>query len=1350
MKKLQLIFISFLLLISTQAYATLHTFGGQTGSVPLSWLDDNFAQVLADVNVLSETPQKYGAVGNGIADDTVALNAWLAALSAGGKGGFCTGTFKFTSALSVTGSNWGFTSSGGPNDCVFSYAGATTTSNLMTIGDGTTEYDGVFISGLRITSTTAMSAGSALLVKKIGRSTFRNVWMDGQDGAGNLWNGFYFDAIDSIQYTGVNNKAQNNGIMVNGTVGAGLKSGLWITHGRILGCSVGLLVGGGFGGLYVDDMDIIANNENVRVDHTLAAEGNRELFFGINVSLDSPVTGKNLQINDSLANTGTIIFAGWNASSTGIGINIASWPSGNVQISSGRHFNNTADAIYITDTTTNVVIGSGVSVDNNGGWGVDGAATTLFFSDALMFANTSGNCNVTNQWNSGNSATCRGTGGSGGGSGKPGGNNLSLQYNNNGVFGGSGSTSINGDALTLSAQTNTANIILNGKTATDFALLTLQSNATNRAKFISSSLSTFLDSTGTLYFRDISGAARANLDYAGDLALSGTLSLPGSIYMANNTPFYIKNSSNAYVTALRAYPSDNTLIVGDGFVGGVGMASLAISGLTASMPVASDANKFLITPSKADFRTLIGVGTIATQAANNVAITGGSITGITDLAVADGGTGLSAIALGSILAANSANTLSAVTSISGTKYLQNVDGVIAWGTGTGGGGSPGGDIWQIQYNNTSFAGSPLFTITPASDIVSIIGQSGTANLLIAGKTAGDFGELTLRSNSVDRAKFLANSTATWIDATGTLYFRTVDTTARANMTAAGTLNLAGTLTAGTPIVVGSGGSGLATVAAGSILAAQTLNTMSAVTSVSGTKYLKNADGTISWDTVTSAPGGSNTYVQYNNSSAFGGSALFTLNTGTEILALTGQTGTAQMSIGGKVAADWGLLTLRSAGVDRAKFLANSTATWLDATGTLYFRDIAGTARANLNSSGSLALNGPSLFVNSDWTTGNETSAIYFNNALGITPSPSAPATISYVMPSYLSGRPAGTGHFQIEDNVLIEQAFTSWAQLGNGGGPLLVQSSFTLPVSPDSTTRYTSALSIGLTNNVRETDWAKYETVALAVNVFANTADSKAPMYGQETVVQKQYATLPSNGMVGVDSVLESVVDPTTWIHGVAYRAIAFNAGTGAASVRQYVGFLANGNATGDVAQTVEPVSATRSAWKYPFAALSTNDTLIFYVNSYGAIGGSNLTISNPLGGALLQAKSPTGNSSALELYVNNVLVTNLTTTSTTSYFDYTGSLTFRKMSDYTTKLAITNTGAIILNNNIPLEGKNYAGTAKILAHVGTDDDLYYGALADNYLHIGAGATQSNPVYIHVGGADRQVVVDINGFLKVL
>jgi len=50
---------------------------------------------------------------------------------------------------------------------------------------------------------------------------------------------------------------------------------------------------------------------------------------------------------------------------------------------------------------------------------------------------------------------------------------------------------------------------------------------------------------------------------------------------------------------------------------------------------------FGATTTAAGGRTALGLGTISTQASSNVSITGGSISGITDLAVADGGTGAS-------------------------------------------------------------------------------------------------------------------------------------------------------------------------------------------------------------------------------------------------------------------------------------------------------------------------------------------------------------------------------------------------------------------------------------------------------------------------------------------------------------------------------------------------------------------------------------------------------------------------------------------------------------------------------------------------------------------------------------
>lgn len=77
-------------------------------------------------------------------------------------------------------------------------------------------------------------------------------------------------------------------------------------------------------------------------------------------------------------------------------------------------------------------------------------------------------------------------------------------------------------------------------------------------------------------------------------------------------------------------------------------------------------------------KTSLGLGTMATQAASNVNITGGSITGITDLAVADGGTGASTAAAARV------NLLPTYTG-NGGKVLQVNAGAtdVAWASAGG-------------------------------------------------------------------------------------------------------------------------------------------------------------------------------------------------------------------------------------------------------------------------------------------------------------------------------------------------------------------------------------------------------------------------------------------------------------------------------------------------------------------------------------------------------------------------------------------------------------------------------------------------------------------------------------------
>jgi hypothetical protein len=80
-----------------------------------------------------------------------------------------------------------------------------------------------------------------------------------------------------------------------------------------------------------------------------------------------------------------------------------------------------------------------------------------------------------------------------------------------------------------------------------------------------------------------------------------------------------------------------------------------------------------------------GLGTIATQAANNVSITGGSISGITDLAITDGGTGQS----------NAQDAINALTQVSAAtnEHVLTKDtatGNATWKAAPSGGG--GGEI----------------------------------------------------------------------------------------------------------------------------------------------------------------------------------------------------------------------------------------------------------------------------------------------------------------------------------------------------------------------------------------------------------------------------------------------------------------------------------------------------------------------------------------------------------------------------------------------------------------------------------------------------------------------------------
>jgi hypothetical protein len=149
---------------------------------------------------------------------------------------------------------------------------------------------------------------------------------------------------------------------------------------------------------------------------------------------------------------------------------------------------------------------------------------------------------------------------------------------------------------------------------------------------------------------------------------------------------------------------------GDDFVVGGNLTVTGTTTLSTDLPVASGGTG---ASTAADARTNLGLGTISTQAANNVAITGGSITGITDLAVADGGTGASTLAANAVLLGNGTSALQTVSpSTSGNVLTSNG---TTWVSDSAPSSLGVSQTWQdvtssrtLNTNYTNSTGKPIF------------------------------------------------------------------------------------------------------------------------------------------------------------------------------------------------------------------------------------------------------------------------------------------------------------------------------------------------------------------------------------------------------------------------------------------------------------------------------------------------------------------------------------------------------------------------------------------------------------------------------------------------------------------
>lgn len=127
---------------------------------------------------------------------------------------------------------------------------------------------------------------------------------------------------------------------------------------------------------------------------------------------------------------------------------------------------------------------------------------------------------------------------------------------------------------------------------------------------------------------------------------------------------------------------------------------------------------------KGEIDALGTIGTIASQDADDVSITGGSITGITDLAVADGGTGassLTGVVIGngtSAMTAVAAGTSGNVLTSNGTTWTSSAPTSVK-GLGLG------GETWQNMSGSRSVGTTYTNSLSyPIMVIVALVNSNG--------------------------------------------------------------------------------------------------------------------------------------------------------------------------------------------------------------------------------------------------------------------------------------------------------------------------------------------------------------------------------------------------------------------------------------------------------------------------------------------------------------------------------------------------------------------------------------------------------------------------------------------------
>ena len=169
-------------------------------------------------------------------------------------------------------------------------------------------------------------------------------------------------------------------------------------------------------------------------------------------------------------------------------------------------------------------------------------------------------------------------------------------------------------------------------------------------------------------------------------------------------------------------------------------------------------------------RTNLGLGSIATQAASSVTITGGSITGITDLAVADGGTGASTLT--GVLKGNGTSAFTAATA--GTDYVAPGTATTFTALQTFAGTSSNADLKTSNIletatiSATAATGTINYYVTTQSVLYYTTNASGTFTVNFRGSSGTSLNTVMATGESMSVTFLVTNGTPAYYNSAVTI------------------------------------------------------------------------------------------------------------------------------------------------------------------------------------------------------------------------------------------------------------------------------------------------------------------------------------------------------------------------------------------------------------------------------------------------------------------------------------------------------------------------------------------------------------------------------------------------------